>query len=399
MNLYAIALNNLLRRKAKMLLILCGLMVGITAAVALFMIVESMRLSLGDQIDEFGANVVIVPRAEGMEISYGGTQISRVSIDFEQLTGADLEKIKEIPDYNSINVISPKMVAAVKAGDKEALLVGIEPRQEFIMKPWFSLSDQAGLSAGDRPVDLALIELPEDSLIIGSEAARALELGVGDPVLINETAFKISGVLQPLGSVEDGLLFGNLSAVQKLLGRPGEISMIEISAYCNACPVEEIAAQLSAVLPNGRVTALRQAALLREETIDRFSAFSILLAAIFLSIAALLVLTTMMAAVHERTREIGIFRALGFRSSHVMQIIFMEAGLIGLLGGFFGYITGSLTARAAGSYLTGSNSPVFWQTDLLIPAVILAFLIAVAAAAYPALRAAKLDPAEALRFI
>lgn len=399
MNLYSIALNNLLRRKAGMLLILCGLVAGITAAVALFMIVESMRLSLGNQIDEFGANLIIVPRSEGMEISYGNTQISRVSIDYEQLVEADLQKIGEIPDYNSINVVSPKMVASVKAGDKEALLVGIEPRQEFIMKPWFSLSDQAGLTAGDRPVDLALIELPEDSLIIGSEAARALELGVGESVQINGASFKISGILQPLGSVEDGLLFGNLTAVQALLGRPGEISMIEISAYCNACPVEEIAAQLSAVLPNGRVTALRQAALLREEAIDKFSAFSILLAAIFLSIAALLVLTTMMAAVHERTREIGIFRALGFRSSHVMQIIFMEAGLIGLLGGFFGYIIGSLAARSVGPYLTGISSPLFWQTDLLLPAVILSALIAVTAAAYPALRAAKLDPVEALRFI
>lgn len=399
MNLYSIALNNLLRRKARMLLILCGLVAGITAAVALFMIVESMRLSLGNQIDEFGANLIIVPRSEGMEISYGNTQISRVSIDYEQLVEADLQKITEIPDYNSINVVSPKMVASVKAGDKEALLVGIEPRQEFIMKPWFSLGDHAGLTTGDRPVDLALIELPEDSLIIGSEAARALGLGVGESVQINGASFKISGVLQPLGSVEDGLLFGNLTAVQTLLGRPGEISMIEISAYCNACPVEEIAAQLSAALPNGRVTALRQAALLREETIDRFSAFSILLAVIFLSVAALLVLTTMMAAVHERTREIGIFRALGFRSSHVMQIIFMEAGLIGLLGGLFGYITGSLAARSVGPYLTGISSPIFWQADLLLPAVILSALIAVTAAAYPALRAAKLDPVEALRFI
>ena len=399
MNLYTIAFKNLLRRKAKMLLILCGLVVGITTAVALLMIVQSMQLSLGDQIDEFGANLVIVPRAEGMEIAYGSTHLSRVSIDLKQLTVTDLEKIKEIPDYNSINVISPKMVAAVNAGGKEALLIGIEPQLEFIMKPWFSLGDQAGLMAGDRPADLALLKLPKDSLIIGSEAARALDLRAGNSILINGTTFKVSGVLQPLGSVEDGLLFANLSAVQDLLGRPGEISMIEISAYCNACPIEEIAAQLSAVLPNGRVTALRQAALLREETINRFSAFAILLSVAFLTIAALLVLTTMMSAVHERTREIGIFRALGFRKVHVMQIIFTEAGLIGLIGGFLGYITGSLAAYAIDHYLTDINNPVFWQTNLFLPAVVLAALVAISATVYPAFRAAKLDPVEALRFI
>lgn len=399
MNLYSIAFNNITRHKARVLLIMCGLMVGITAAVALFMIVESMRLSLSDQIDEFGANLVVVPKAEGMEIGYGETHITRVSIDVEQLTGADLEKIKMIPDYSSINIISPKVIAAVKADLKAALLVGIEPRHEFILKPWFSLSEQANLANGAQPDDLALLELPADSLIIGSEAARALNLGAGDTVSLNGSQFKILGILKPLGSVEDGLLFANLSAVQTLLGRPGEISMIEISAYCTACPIEDIAAQISAVLPNGRVTALRQAALLRAETIDRFSAFSILLSAIFLSIAALLVMTTMMSAVHERTREIGIFRALGFRSAHVVQIILIEAGLIGFSGGLLGYTAGSLMAHSAGTYLTGSNAPLFWQPELLLSAVILSVLIAVAAAAYPALRAAKLDPVEALRFI
>jgi putative ABC transport system permease protein len=399
MSIYAIALNNLLRRKAKMVLILCGLSAGIAAAVALFMIVEAMRWDLGDQIDEFGSNLVIVPRAEGMEINYGGTHVSRVPIDVEQLTEADLDKIKEIPDYDSINVISPKMVAAVRAGDREALLVGIHPQREFIMKPWFTLSEQADLPPGGQPVDPALLVLPEDGLLAGADAARALGLRAGDTLSVNGSLFQVSGVLKRLGSVEDGLLFGNLPAVQALLDRPGEISMIEISAYCNACPIEEIAAQLTGMLPNGRVTALRQAALLRKETIDRFSVFSIVLSGVILCIAGLLVLTTMMSSVHERTREIGIFRAIGFRGIHVMQIIFLEAGLIGLAGGLTGYLLGSLSARIASPYLGGINSAIPWQPDLLLPALLLAALISTAAAAYPARRAAGLDPVEALRFI
>lgn len=399
MNLYNIAVKNIIRRKTRMLLILCGLIAGIATAVALFMIVGSMRLALGDQIDEFGSNVIILPRTEGMDISYGGTHVSRASIDLEQLTETDLDKIKEIPDYNSINIVSPKMVAAVTVNEREVLLVGIDPRREFIMKPWFSLGEQASLPAGAAPGDLALIELPDNGLIAGFDSARSLGLDAGDIIDINGSLFTISGVLNPLGSVEDGLFFGNLAAVQALLGRPGEISMIEISAYCNACPIEEIAAQLTEALPNGRVTALRQAALLREETIDKFSIFSILLSAVVLLIAALLVLTTMMASVHERTREIGIFRAIGFRGSHVMQIIFLEAGLTGLLGGITGYFSGSLIAGLAGSYLAGNIVPVSQQLNLLIPAIALAMLITLAAAAYPARKAANLDPVEALRFI
>ena len=399
MNLFSIAVSNLVRCRSRILFIVSALLIGAAIAVALTMIVDSMRLAIGDQIDEFGSNLVIVPRAEGMGIGYGGTEVAHTAIDLDQLSEADLENIKTIPDYRSINIVSPKMVASVTANDREVIMVGVEPRLEFMMKPWFSLSDHVGLAAGAKPVDLALFELPEKGLIAGADAARALNLRAGDSLDINGSTFQVAGILNRLGSVEDGLIMGNLPAVQNLLDRPGEISMIEISAYCNECPVEELAAQLSEVLPNGRVTALRQAALLREETIDRFSLFSALITVVILVIAGLMVMTTMMGSVHERTREIGIFRAIGFRGSHVMQIILLEAGMAGLLGGAAGYVGGSLVARYFGSYLAGENLYFAWQTGLILPALGLAVITALAAAVYPAYRAAGLDPVEALRFI
>jgi putative ABC transport system permease protein len=399
MNLYNIAFNNFKRRKVKVLMILCGLVIGTATAIALFMIVESMRWSLGDQIDEFGANIVIVPRSEGMEINYGGAEISEVSLDYQRLVEDDLNRISEIPDYDSINIVSPKMITAVNIGETEALFVGIKPEKEFIMKPWFTLQDQAGLTSNQKPVDLALIELPDNGLILGYEASRALDLHSGDEIEINGVSFYVTGIINPLGSVEDGLIYGNLATLQNILNRPGEISMIEISAYCNSCPIEEIAAQLSDILPNGRVTALRQAALLREETIDRFSTFSFILSGIILFIAALMVLTTMMSSVHERTREIGIFRAIGFRGSHIIRIFFFEAGLIGLAGGLLGYLVGSTIAKVIGPYLTLGITLNTWQPDLLLPAVLISVAVAISASAYPALKAARLDPVESLRFI
>lgn len=175
--------------------------------------------------------------------------------------------------------------------------------------------------------------------------------------------------------------------------------MIEISAYCNECPVEEIAAQLTAALPNGRVTALGQAALLRGETIERFALIANLLAAAALAAAILLVLTLMTGSVTERTREIGIFRAIGFRRSHIMQIILLEAFSGGLVGGLFGFLAGSLVATTAGFYLAGITGTAAWQWNLLLPVACGSALLAAVSALYAAIKAASLDPLDALRFI
>lgn len=399
MSIFQIAFNNLKRRKIKMAFLVVGLVVGVATVVALFSIVQAMRLELGDRLDEFGANVVITPRSEGMELSYGGTQVSEVSFNVQLLTEEDLPKIREVPDGDSINIISPKIVGAVMANDQNALLVGVDTKREFTMKPWFSLREQADLAPGQKVGDLALLDIPEDSILLGSSAARAFSVAPGDTMAVNGKEFNVFGVLNELGTEEDGLMYGNLLVVQGLLGRPGEFSMIEVSAYCNFCPVEEIVAQLTDVLPNGRVTALRQAALVREETIDRFSSFGIALSGVVLLIATLVVLTTMLSSVNERTREIGIFRAIGFRQMHVMQIILLEAVMVSVLGGIIGFAVGNVVARAAGPFLAQMSVSVPWNTEMILPSVILAAALSVAASIYPALKAARLDPVEALRFI
>lgn len=399
MNIFQIAVSNLKRRKMKMLFLMLGLVVGVATVVAMMSIVQAMRLELGDRIDEFGANAVIVPRSDGVELSYGGTVVSDVSFNVQSLTMDDIPRIYESGVVEYINIVSPKLIGGVDADGQNALLVGVDTKREFTQKPWFSLKEQAGLASGERIGDLALLDVPEDSVIIGSSAARVLGKRAGDTLELNGRAFSVFGILSDLGSEEDGLIYANLAVTQGLLGRPGELSMIEVSAYCNFCPIEEIVAGLSDALPNSNVVALRQAAMFRYQTIDQFSAFGYALSGVVLLIAALVVLTTMLSSVNERTREIGIFRAIGFRRAHVMEIIFLEAGMVSVLGGLAGYVIGSAAARTAGPFLAQISGNIPLRTDLILPAVLLSALLAVLASAYPALKAAKLDPAEALRFI
>ncbi len=399
MRIIQIVGGNLKRRWVKTAFLTAALALGVAMVVALMSIVAAMRLELGNELDKFGPNIVIAPKVKGQELYYGGGQFSKVAFDIKPLTEGDLVRIRTIQDRESINIVSPKLVGEVKLNGQPALLVGVETKNEFSMKPWFTLETLAGTAPGEDPVKLREMTLPANGLILGAKAARGFALKSGDPVAVNQQEFLVTGVLKEFGSEEDSLVYADLGAVQKLFGADGVYSMIEVSGFCNFCPIEDMASQMTDVLPNARVTAIRQAALVREETIDGFAAFSYIFSVVAVLATILFAFITMLSAVNERRVEIGIFRAIGFRRSLIVQMIVLEALIVSLLAGVLGFALGSAIAMTAGPVLAQLQAAVPWDFELFLPAVGLSVAIAVAASLYPALKAAQLDPLEAIRYI
>jgi putative ABC transport system permease protein len=395
MSIFRIALNNLKRRKIKMLFLMLGLIVGVATVVSFVNILKAMEVELGDRIDEFGPNSIILPRSEGLDMNYNDTMGTDVTFDIQKLTMEDIPKISASSVGEYINIISPKLVGAVETNQQKTIIVGIDSREEFTQKPWLSLKQQNNTT---NIQELSFIELPPENVILGSSAAKALNVNPGELLLLDNKEFKVFGILNELGSEDDGLIYANLIEVQTLLNKPNELSMIEVSAYCNNCPIEEIVVGLEESLPNSSVTALRQAAVFREETIGQFSKFGLVLSGMVLLIAAMVVLKTMLSSITERTREIGIFRAIGFRRAHIIKIIFIEVGLIGLISGILGFLIGSLAATYAGPYMAELQGQIPIDLQMLLPAILLSVGLAIVVSAYPAIKAARLDPAEALRY-
>ncbi len=110
-------------------------------------------------------------------------------------------------------------------------------------------------------------------------------------------------------------------------------------------------------------------------------------------------LTTMMSSVNERTREIGIFRAVGFRKSHIVLVVLLEALALSLLSGLVGWTIGTAGSSLVASQVARLEVSVAWDPLLAAEGVGLALLVGLVGSSYPALRASGLDPAEALRSI
>jgi putative ABC transport system permease protein len=383
MTLKTISIRNLLRRKGKAGFVLAGLVVGVSTVVGILSFVEAMTSDINHKLEQYGANILIVPRTENLALSYGGLTLGGVSFEMQEIQEQELTRVSTIKNSKNIAALGPLVLGVVHVGTHKALMAGVDFKAARILKPWWHLK-------GTVP--------EENGVILGAESARILNLGIGDRIAIRNKKLVVSGVLQSTGSQDDQLIFTRLVTAQSIFNKNGRISMAEVAALCKDCPIDAMVKQISDVLPGAKVMAIQQVVKSRMETLAQFKKFSFGISGVILLIGSLVVLVTMMGSVRERTDEIGIFRAIGFRKRHIMGIVFMEASIVSGLAGIIGYFTGFGVAKAALKIFSENHSGnVPFSIELAVGAVVTALIVGLISSAYPAVMASRLDPNEALR--
>jgi len=383
MKLHNISFNNLKRRKGKMIFLVLGLFIGIATIVTLLSITESMTRDIEDRLDQLGANIVMVPRSDNLTLSYGGITMGSVNYQTVEFAEDKIPEIKNIENSKNIGLVAPKVLGATKVNDKDVLLMGVDFETELQLKNWWQFDGTPPAQANE--------------LLIGSQTATTFNLNIGDTLTLGDQEFTVTTILKPTGASEDGIIIGDLHAFQEILGKEGKVSLVEVQAFCRDCPISELVLQIGEKFPEGKVTALRQAMMSKMQSIEIFKSFSYGIAILVIFIGSLLVFVTMMGSVNERTREIGIFRAIGFRRGHIMQIILLEAMVVGLIGGILGYVGGNGIAWAALPLVIKNGSFAGFNYNLGGVALLLSVALSLIASLYPAQKASKLDPSEALR--
>ena len=390
MKLYNISLQSLRRRKAKTFFLIIGLILSVASVVTLLTVSKNVNQSIAANLDEFGANIIITPKTDDISINYAGMSINNVSYNNNELHTNDVEKIRTIKNKDNISIVAPKLLSveiinpANGTGDKNVLITGVRFNDEIRLKKWWNVTGK--------------IPSKGNEVLIGSEVKKKLGLKLNEWLKIRDNDFIVSGILDATGSQEDVMIFMDLNESQKLLDKKDKVSLIEVAALCYDCPIEEIVQQTSSVLPEANVTPIKQAIESTMTAMHRFEHFSFGISAVILIISMLIVFTNVNASVTERTKEIGIFLAVGFRKSHVMQIILFEVITASLLAALIGYVIGFLASRFIIPVLTMDESTrIVYDYSLMVFSVGFSLAVGFIASIYPAVKATRLDPTTAFR--
>ena len=343
---------------------------------------------IGDSFERklvsFGANILVTPKRELLKVSYGGYALGDVALEERWI---DLPKarsgIDAMPLRANVAVVAPKLLAATRLFGRDIALVGVDWEAELALKGYWQ-------------VEGALPEGPED-LLAGSGLAARLGLAPGQTLELGSRSFRLSGVLKATGSDDDSALFAPLAFVQDYTGKKDKAAFLEVAALCAGCPIEDIVAQLRAALPETEVSALRQVAESRMYAVHFARNLALSVSLVILATACGMLVMTMLSAVAERRREIGLMRAVGFSRTSVFALFSAEALAIGLLAGSLGYMAGH---ALAGFILSRLHLDDVTAASLaLAPFLTVAGTAGAAAAlsaAFPAWKASRVEPAEAL---
>ncbi|MGO9917250.1 MAG: ABC transporter permease [Isosphaeraceae bacterium] len=375
-----LVVRNLIRRPTRSVLTVAALAVAIGTVVTLLAVADNLRRSFAEVYERRGVDLVVVRSGQADRTS---------SLLPEQLAS----RIKKLTFVQSVTGGLVDIISFETAGLYAVPISGRVPNGLLLN----DLKITAGRSLEEGDTKCALL---------GFVLARNLGKRVGDTISIYDEDFLVAGIFESFNTFENGAVFVPLRELQRLMGRDGFVTgfILILDPKCDKEVAGPQIRQSVETLQDDNGRPLRLTAMATQDHVGSalqmriMQAVAWLVSAIALLIGAIGMLNTMMMSVFERTHEIGVLRALGWRKRRILVMILCESLALSLAGAVVGGAGGVLLLQGLShlpwinGLLPGGVAPIVFIYGLAI-----AVLMGFTGGLYPAIRSASLVPTEAIR--
>ncbi len=395
-----IALKNLRKRKLRVFLTLLGIVISVATIFVLISISLGLQNAVEEQFRLLGADKFFIqPKGQLAGPGTGGAVV---------LTQKDVDAIKKVQGIDEVSVWTGSS-AKIEYKDeiRFVFVVGIdlETSSLFTEAGAYEAEDGRLLKQGDTK-----------DIMIGSQYKHneffKNPVKLGDKIKINEQEFKVQGILKTVGNpADDRLIYMPIEEFRQLFNIKERIDTIVVKIESNE-DIQEVADRTERKLMKSRDVDKKTidfTILTPEEVLAIFGTVLNILTSFLLGIAAISLLVggigianTMYTSVLERTKEIGVMKAIGARNSDILSIFLIESGVLGLIGGFIGVIFGISISKAieyiAVNQLATTLLKAATPISLIVGCLIFAIVAGALSGILPAYQATKVKPIEALRY-
>jgi putative ABC transport system permease protein len=370
MSFWGLILKNPFRNKTRTALAIMGISIGIATIIALGLVTDGLKLSTESTLKAGDADFTVT---EANSMGFGASNI-------------DQEKIENISQIEGVSNVVGVLMNAYPLDTGVFILMGIN-------------SENLGIAGVELLEGRSFTTNSTNEVILGKKASETLDKQIGDTIDFYGEEFTVTGIYETGSLWEDGGAFMSLSTLQDLSNKDEKISMMFVKIQDQAS-LEEVTSQVDAKYSD-ELSTIKSVEEFNNvnKGLDTIDTATWAISVLAILIGGIGVINTMIMSVYERTREFGVLKALGWKDKRILTMIIGESLVITIIAALVGMVLGVVGVNLILMVPTvgGFIEPVY-SLELFLRGLGIALVVGVLGGIYPAYRATRLSPTEALRY-